>query len=849
MNWTGGRLQRHSGKSSRGAGALTNRQKEHFAKVRANLRSCGQRNTPKEWLIFDRIPVGGQSKGQSSKDHANSMRNHEHTSRQERGGNGIRPGRWADRKEYNESLTSHSTQRGPQEIRENARPSSVEIFQRSSQPDDDFYNATPPPVRAKREHIASSAARDISQNYELQELSEDPIEERIRKLLSQKDWVGLSLRRQPQLKVKGSEYDPDIGKRRKMIDGHGARYSKLQTRISSPFAARKIRIRQEEEGHTRERMPKNDVRISIGNRIIPPGISSSSQPNKINHQFTSRMMHQISSPDHMLLDDDYIMDQEDLNSDRNLSTFEIRTYGDGGHRASAMSNRSNAIQDELRSKDSPFSRTSVRSSCNTSMKQPVPTRPTKHPVLYISSPKCNSSMLAQVGESKGDDSENQVMEDDLWRTWMAPSAQDTEYCSYDIPREGDSEDQMVPISPELSAIPTSNEGTFSASRLENEGSGGQYQHAGSWEGCESSPTQEEFAERYNKDIYHFENANHIRHNDVSHSSDFSDQSLSSDCCEPRGGEGAISSDQYMDEDHVSNEPQYTQSSQRRSSSIAWDPPKDSTPDAIEPCQRKCTDRSRPNIYCLQRSTTVARQNIEPDKTLPQQEVVQWKSSHKLDGRDIRAVKALEDGTDRNKLWMKFIFGKDSGDEEEMLFSRTTSTRTRLASNQLKSPRGLDSDMTASRSPAGHENRRDRRVQASSTTSTSVHNSIKPEIQLQPRYTTPVCNYGRWHNPQQDDDATNFKSSFHGDCPSSEPESVSMIAVPGSQIDVSEPNQMRSFLGTQRKVVFTKHQPFVGSRANAQSLSPDRTTHIGRGGSGKQTSSGPGMKLVEDVEDD
>ncbi|KAJ8062541.1 hypothetical protein OCU04_009069 [Sclerotinia nivalis] len=837
MNWTGGRLQRHSGKSSRGAGALTNRQKEHFAKVRANLRSGGQRNPPKQWLIFDRIPVG-QSQGQSSKDHANSMRNHEHTPRQEMERSEIRPGRWDDRKEYNEYSTSHLLQREPQDIRANARSSSVEIIQRSSKPDDDLYNATPPPLRIKREHIASSAARDIPQNYELQEPSEKSIEEKVRKLLSQKDWVGLSLRRPPQLKVNGPKNDPDIGKRRKITDGHRARYSKLQTRISSPFAARKIRIRQEEEGHTREGMSKNDVRISIGDRVVPPGISSSSQPNKVNRQFTSRMRHQISSSDDMLLDDDYIIeDRKDLNSDRNLSAFETKTYGSGGHRDSAMSNLSSVIQDELGGKDSPFPRTAIRSSCDTSMKQPMPTRPTKHLVLHISSPKCNSSMLAQVGEVEGDISEARVMEDELWKTWMAPSTQGTEYYTYDFQREGNSEDRMVSISPGISAIPTSHEDLFSASRFDNEDSGGQYQHAESWEGWESSLIQKESTIRYNKDISHPENANRISHNDISHSSDFYDQSLSSDCCEPVGGAGVISSDQYMDEDHVSIEPQYAQSSQRTSSSIAWDPPQNSTPSIIEPCQRKTTDRSPSNISYLQRSTTTARQNAEPEKILLQyDEVMPSKSSHRLDGRDNCPAKALEKGTDQNKLWMKFIFDKDSGDEEEeVLLNRTTSTRTRPVSNRCKPSRGVYSDMTASRSPVVHENRRKK---PSPTISTIVHNSIDSEIQSQPRYTAPVRNHGLWHNPQQGDDATNLKPSSHDDWSSSEPESVSMIAVPGSQIDVSE----GVFPRDTTKVVFTKPQPFVGLRANAQSSSPDRTMP-------KKQTSGYGMTLAEDIEDD
>ncbi|KAF7883397.1 uncharacterized protein EAF02_005317 [Botrytis sinoallii] len=179
------------------------------------------------------------------------------------------------------NLTSNPMCKELQYKQKNNRSSSVEFVQRSSIADDDLYNATPPPLRIKREHAVLSEIRDAPQNCEARETIEQSMEERRRNLLDQKDWVGLNIHHLPKLKFNQPRHDEDIGRRRKVKGGHRARYSKLQTRISSPFAARNNHMREQQEaGYVEGSLPKNDVRISIGGRIVPPGISSSSRPTK-----------------------------------------------------------------------------------------------------------------------------------------------------------------------------------------------------------------------------------------------------------------------------------------------------------------------------------------------------------------------------------------------------------------------------------------------------------------------------------------------------------------------------------------------------------------------------------------
>lgn len=892
MNWTGGRLQRHSGKSSRGGGALTSRQKEHFAKVKANLRSGGQKNSPAKWSIFDKIPVY-QSEKQSSERHSIPVKHHEHSSRRKRERSGIVREGWDGRDEYDdepprstllhrEHLTRHT----------NARSPSVEILRRSSLSDDDLYNATPPPLKIKRERVASPGVRDTPKDSKSQESREESMEEKRRKLLNKGDWVGLSIRRLPKLKFNPPKHDEEIGRRRKVKDGHRARYSKHQTRISSPFAARIYQMGERDESRIGERASKNDVRISIGGRVVPPGISSSSRPRKIARQSTPRTKDLMSSSDDMLLDDEYIIeDRDDMNSDRFLSVFEARMHGSGGNQdsaASIASSKDRSVHGTHRHRQNPERLELAplsNSVCDARMKQPMPTRPAKHPVLHLSSPKCNSSVLAQVGKSDRVVPEDQSMDNEIWKTWT----QDTGYDSFDFQREANTEDRRVSISPGVSAIPTFCDDAFSGSGSGN--SGGQYENAESWRGCESSIMHETMAPDYG-DISRSENTSGNSQTEVSQSLELYDHPLSVDSRELVSDTGVqLPSDQYTNEDDITIEPQYTRSSesQRTSSSIPWDPPQNSSPALATPYENKFINSFRPKASPLEQRPIVTRQIVEPEETTLQHGQIILPDQNPNTMKDDPERNAQKK-TDQNELWMKFVFDEASEDDS-VLSQKTISTRIVSKGCRSKSSEGANTRTAASWLPVVHEMR-----EPSPTFSTLVHNSVDSESPLRPRYGAPVNDRSTRENSQlesneasdyatnlsinfstlahQSNDycspkpptrprgtphpskdgrqiaySTNSKTANPSNSSSSEPESVSMIAVPGSQVDVSESTQSRSSLGTRRKVVFTKPQPFVGLKASMEFSSPDRTMHIGGRGNKKEISGDYGVIVAEDIEDD
>ncbi|KAF7887533.1 hypothetical protein EAF00_009827 [Botryotinia globosa] len=923
MNWTGGRLQRHSGKSSRGSsgGALTKRQKEHFAKVKANLSTGSQKNVTTKWTIFDNIVVE-QPHRQLLENHIGSLNNSEYSARQERGRNVVEREHFPDLYNHKE-LISAPLCKELQYKQRNNRSSSFELVQRSSIADDDLYNATPPPLRIKREHAASSELRDAPQNYEAREAIEQSMEERRRNLLNQKDWVGLNIHHLPKLKFNQPRHDGDIGRRRKVKGGHRARYRKLQTRISSPFAARNTQMRkQQEEGYIEGGLLKNDVRISIGGRIVPPGISSSSRPTNVVRQSTPRMKHRILSSDDMLLDDEYTMEnQEDLNSDRFLSIFEARINGNeeddnwtrmipssGGldiygtciNREKHPNTRReplfkivnrNRIPKEFGGKASPFSRTAVRSICDTRMKQPMPIRPTKHPVLHLSSPRCNSSVLAQVGGLRSVVSEDQLMDNEMWKAWIPPSTEDTEHKNdYDeVEGEGEGEEEeehlkasSVLMSLGISAIPAFREKTFSGSRSNDEDFGEQYEHTESWGGCESSMIQDQSIAVYNRDLPPSDEVENVSYNGMPDSSDVHDHPFSSDRVElGNEREGPSTYVQYTNEDDITIEPHDTRSSQKTSSSVPWNPPRSSSPCIARHSHSKFLSSPCSNTFQVQQPSIANKKTAELEETAINRDQISMadQTSSKIKNCPTQVIQKK---AEQNELWMKFVFD-DASEEEDPVLKKTTSIGRRLEKREL-----------------------------SPTFSTFVHNSVDSESPLQPRYVAQASSRNTWQDPQQRNtsahrnefgqsfnystfayqssvnndslgaaarnkstpypyevkhdqnnrnlgsnnrisiaDSTNFRIPNASASSSPKTDSLSMMAVSGSQTNASTTTttQRKSLLVPHRKIVFTKPQPFIGSKSDINFSSPDTIVRIGGRDIKKQTSSGNGTMFPEEIEDD
>ncbi|KAB8290222.1 hypothetical protein EYC80_011091 [Monilinia laxa] len=931
MNWTGGRLQRHSGKSSRGGGALTNRQKEHFAKVKANLRSGCQKNSPAKWSIFDRSSASqSKSQGQRLESHSSSGRNYEHGLRGKSEKSEYERERWDESEEHDQNPALVPFCRESKARYGNNHSPSVEIVQRSLLLQD-LYNATPSPLRIKHQPAVSPKLGDNPQNYETQEPKEESMEEKRRKLLSRGDWVGLSIRRLPQTRFNFPKNDGDIGRRRIVKDGHKAIYSNFQTRISSPFAARKIQMCEQEEENIGARA-KSDVRIRIGDRVIPPGISSSSRQSKAVGQSTPHMMHRIFRSDEMLLDDEYITeDCDNLKSDRVLSAFKARAHVSGGQQNSEMSFPSSGDQNAAYAQKpqqepktlervplittnigetphkrngeySTFPGTAENSVCE--MNQPIPRRLAKHSVLNLGSPNCNSSVIAQVGGVKCVVPRDEVVDNETWEVWMASSTGSTEYHGYDHEGEGGFGERNVSISPGISAIPTFRSNIYSGSRSDDDNSG-QYEQAESWEGCESSMIQE-YIEISEGNATQTREANCISNNEVRSGFDSYSQPLSTEYGKVLDEIGVPeAADKYYNEGDILIEPQCTPSSQRTSSSISWNPPFSQSPSMTGPYQHNVIENLQTKTSRLQHGPVVASQSIYPDDTLLQQEEgFLLKSGHKPGKINDFSAKCVQRETDQNELWMRFVFDEDSEDDG-IPAKNITSTRTGLGTSRGKPPSYGNFDMTFSHSSVIDEKREGKPSPASST---FVHNSVDTENSLQPRYFAPTQSRAMRQNLQlgengaveedisqfsefstsvpqfkescsppmpsararntlyiekqyrvnRDSNTENYASvvppinsyiSKLNSAPSSEPESVSMVAVPGSQMDISGSTLMGSFLGRQRKVIFTRPQPFVGFRANAQSSSPDRTIHVGGVQTKKEISDDYGMTLAEEIEDD
>jgi hypothetical protein len=486
MNWTGGRLQRHSGKWSKNS-ALTSRQKEHFAKVQTKLRNGSRKSSPTKWSVFDGIQVDPLGK-QDSHNHRNSRRNVEDVPKSTEGElRRVQSSRRQRSDEEQESTSRQTRTRNGQKIE---RGPSVEIIYGRSISDDDLYDATPPPQRIKREHAGSGkpsvSTRGGPSKRAPPETADDPMDVKRRRLLRKVDWVGLSARRPPPLKFVPTRHDEEIGRRRKLTDGHRARYARQQAAISSPFATRRA-----QDMETRyEGVLRNDVRISIGDKVVPPDLSSSSRSSKhVNSPPRSLLTRkrQTLSPDEMLLDNDsLIRDRENIDSDRFLHAFEAALFQSAKDRGFAKYNgadrdgkprhvhRENVIEhrkttryalnrnttsDEPESAASSFSRTAVRSVCDAGVKQPIPRRHHKHPVLHLSSPQGNSSVMARVGQPKSVVPEDQLLDNEAWKSWIVPLAKTPTHCGRNFLGRDAS------ISPGVSAVPPHHQQASRATRF------------------------------------------------------------------------------------------------------------------------------------------------------------------------------------------------------------------------------------------------------------------------------------------------------------------------------------------------------------------------------------------------
>ncbi|KAH8796700.1 hypothetical protein BGZ57DRAFT_723530, partial [Hyaloscypha finlandica] len=439
MNWTGGRLSRHSGSSN----PVKARQKQHFAKVQQALRSGPKNHSPIKWTFFDHVlgdREGTQRETPAARpttlqayDHRDSQSNRTHHGHRSSIGYAAP-----------QSSSRHSSQSVEIAL---GRQTLIPVMQQPRRvPADDLYNVTPPPREAKREREESAA---ISEMENMVDQEEESLSEKRRKILRKGDWVGVTIQRPLRLSFTSPRKEENIGRRRKITDGHRARYSSKQLHITSPFPnKRRLLVNQSSSqgGLQNREPPRTDVRISIGGRVVPPGVSSSSAPRRMgSHSTTAYGRSQTTSPDMMLLDPNASAGHE---SPRTASKPEGKDHHPVGHQNNLepYPNIRHAGITPTPENNNPYPRRLIFSSSTASIHHPAPQSSRVSVLLRSASSDVAESTMAQVGKNKPVIPSSQVLENEIWETWIAPE-QKYDYSS-DYNEQGGV--QRVPISPGVS---------------------------------------------------------------------------------------------------------------------------------------------------------------------------------------------------------------------------------------------------------------------------------------------------------------------------------------------------------------------------------------------------------------
>ena len=473
MNWTGGRLSRHSGTSN----PVKDRQKQRFAKVQQALRSGPKKHSPIKWTFFDHIAENlepTQRKSFASKHTTPQAADYPHSqpSLQKHGH------LLSSRNVAQQNGSRHSSR--SQELL-HPRPILVPVKQQPSRvPDDDLYNTTPPPREAKRKREDSMAISEMENLADQEE--EESLSEKRRKILRQGDWVGIGIQRPLQLTFASPRKEENIGKRRRITDGHRAQYSSKQLHIISPFPTKRRLLAKQllanqsssQEGPQNREPPRTDVRISIGGRVVPPGVSSSSAPRRMgSHSTTAHRRSQTTSSDVMLLDANasstevsprmatsnvaairYPMPVHQLdNQDRSPTDaslehgvaqgdhipYEAKAMETGwagcpsetGSELQEKDEETVSHQDNFESKHN-TRRTHVPRNCDThprrliflsstaSIHHPAPRSSRLSVLLRSASSEIAESTMAHVGKDRPVVPSSQVLENEIWETWIAP---------------------------------------------------------------------------------------------------------------------------------------------------------------------------------------------------------------------------------------------------------------------------------------------------------------------------------------------------------------------------------------------------------------------------------------------
>lgn len=470
MNWTGGRLSRHSGASN----TVKDRQKQHFAKVQQALRRGPKKHSPIKWTFFDHA-VEDHDRRKRETSFAQQRAPHVYNGQQNQS-------HWQQyghlssiRNLAPQNSSGHSTRsRNPSQD----RPLKAPVPQQPARvPTGDLYTATPPPQNLKRERQDSVAFLETDNMAEQEE--GETISEKRRKILRKGDWVGVSIQRPLQLAFASPRKEENIGRRRKVSDGHRARYSSKHLHIASPFPTKtRLLPHQASSQATRQERTaaRTDVKISIGGRVVPPGISSSSAHRRLgSHSTIQHRRSQTILSDVMLLDTSLAQEKLQISVGDPVAT-RFSTYGhqidlpdqdfcpmhtspapdaeqhehmpnEAEYKGDGWANVYSRDVSELpengpdsashrdnfkstsQSYNTPASEAYVKqdtqagrlifSSSTGSMHHPAPRSSRVSVLLRSASSDIAESTIAQVGKNRPFVTSSQVLENEIWKMWAA----------------------------------------------------------------------------------------------------------------------------------------------------------------------------------------------------------------------------------------------------------------------------------------------------------------------------------------------------------------------------------------------------------------------------------------------
>jgi hypothetical protein len=279
-----------------------------------------------------------------------------------------------------------------------------------------------------------------------------------------------------------------VGRRRRITEGHRARYASKQSQITSPFARR---VRHQSSGdsvaHSRQRVQgRGDVRIWIGGRVVPPGIRSSSAPSQSHKSAHIQRHSQRASSDVMLLDNKGTESRSEGHQ-FTKEPIEVRTEERGRYKGVSSRQLGNNLgQNEPEINESAdmevpvpesypksshqFKRRNpnnnstapnpieppifeVFSSSSTSIHHPMPRSSKVSVLLRSNSSEAAQSTVAQVGKTKPVVPSSQVLDNEIWETWMAPLDDVEEPSSTGNLNGLDTEEGGISISPGVSVSP------------------------------------------------------------------------------------------------------------------------------------------------------------------------------------------------------------------------------------------------------------------------------------------------------------------------------------------------------------------------------------------------------------